>query len=319
MPNSTTHAAKSFARYCLNEGHALIARSKILSQGYLTMLGGLMRLTPKFPFKANIVASIVQCRWPQMNFGSRTVEVCPSIEIEIFPHVGEQDFKALLTESLNYELDVFRLLKDRLKQYDAILEIGANVGLYSCFFANYRPNKQVPLYCFEPSKTAFCRLVRNMDLADQTNVYLVPAAVSTQSGLVRFFEPVEHLSNGSIIENFAACFSSHIISSWVPCVGPNEITQLLSLSHAPLLKIDVEGSEPEVITALAEFIKIKLPDIIMEVLLPYAENLNNISVILENYNLYLITPDGLMEKTAFEAHPLHRDYFLSPKNRSVSA
>lgn len=317
MPNSTTDVAKSFGRYFLNTGHDLIARSSVLSRCYLTILGGALRLIPQLPFKANIIASVMQCHWPQMSFGSRKVEVSPGSEIEVVPHVGEQDFKALLTRSLNYEPDVFGLLKGRLKQYDAILEIGANVGLYSCFFANHRPDKKVPLYCFEPSKTAFCRLVRNMDMADRTNVYLVPAAVSTQSGLVRFFEPVEHLSNGSIIENFAACFSSDIVSSWVPCVGPNEISQLLSVPKAPLLKIDVEGSEPDVITALSEFIQLKLPDIIMEVLLPYAGKLNDIPVISENYLLYLVTPNGLIEKSVFEADPLHRDYFLTPKNRST--
>jgi len=80
-----------------------------------------------------------------------------------------------------------------------------------------------------------------------------------------------------------------------------------------LLKIDVEGAEAEVLGTLLPLVVDKQPDIVIEVLEPYAGRLNAIKEIANLYQFYLVMPDGLMPMKRFEAHHLYRDYLLVPR------
>jgi len=51
------------------------------------------------------------------------------VNVSIVPHLGEFDFAAHICRRMKYEREVVSWLSDR--QYDFVIEIGANVGIYT--------------------------------------------------------------------------------------------------------------------------------------------------------------------------------------------
>ncbi|MDQ3524009.1 MAG: FkbM family methyltransferase [Chloroflexota bacterium] len=294
--------------------HRVLSRSRILSKIWLSLIGMLLRALPGFPLKDNIANNLMAVPWPSsLTFGPRSVSLCPGVTVSLIPHVGEFDFRAALSRSLRYETEVFQVLAQRMRGYDAILEIGANVGVFSLFFCAQRRHKDVPVFCLEPSREAFRRLLANLDIDPAPNVYAIPAAVSGKCGLLPFFEPTGHLTNGSLLEGFASIFSERVQRNLVPSIDGNQLAELLMPFGKLLLKIDVEGAEADVLSSLLPLIVEKTPDIVLEVLEPFTESLNAITDIANLYQFYLVTPDGLTATKRFKAHPLYRDYLLVHK------
>lgn len=288
----------------------VVSKVDWLALSCLNVFGFILRNTPDFRLKQNLKNALLSYPWPQeSDFPKRRVELSEGCEIEIRPHIGEFDFAALFSRRLNYEREVFSALKARIGQYDSIVEIGANVGVYTLFFATMRRADSVPVFCFEPSMKALGRLVDNLGERHR-NIHVIPAAVSDQPGLMPLFEPVGHLTNGSLKKEFATIFSTAVQSNLVPVVDGASLQQLLTHHDHILIKIDVEGAEEEVLQSLRGLLRSKRPDLILEVLEPYEQRLNDLGELLDGYVFYMITPSGLLQKSCFEADPVSRDYLL---------
>ncbi len=74
--------------------------------------------------------------------------------------------------------------------------------------------------------------------------------------------------------------------------------------------MDVEGAEIKVLQGLGRFLNEWYPDLICEILDPYARELDAFFKKL-SYRKFLITDNGLVEKNYIYAHPQFRDYYLS--------
>ncbi len=249
-----------------------------------------------------------------MQFSARRVWVTESTEVSLIPHVGEFDFAALFLKKISYEQEVFDFLHARLAGYDAIVEIGSNVGIFTNFFSQAtRFNKDpVPIFAFEPSREAFARLLENLGINRSSNVHAFNCALSDKLGFLRFYEPEGHLTNGSLSCDFAGAFSSKVECKPVIALTGEQLRELLVSYRRILFKIDVEGAEADVLASLRELIIEKRPDIVLEVL-PVSEcDLNRLNFIRDGYTISSITKLGLVEKQSFEANACFRDYFLSP-------
>ncbi len=297
----------------------LVSKCKWLAWAWLTVIGKVMRATPGFPLKANLKNALLSYPWPDgLRFPAQAVEVCDGCTIRLHPHVGEFDFEALFTRKLSYERHVFSELRKRLANYDAIVEIGANVGVYSLFFANARRSESVPVFCFEPSTEARTRLELNQG-SRQRNVHIIPAAVFNVAGLQIFYEPKGHLTNGSMSKDFASIFSAEVMSSIVPTVDGSSIASLLDPFKNVLIKIDVEGAEEQVLHSLEALLATHRPDLVLEVLEMYAAALNKIPGLLQLYDCFLITAKGLQKMPKLVADPANRDYLLIARSAADPA
>lgn len=119
------------------------------------------------------------------------------------------------------------------------VDIGANVGLFSCYLASISAS----LHAFEPIASTFCRLEKNMKhnslleratlncLAVGEDLRIVPFSVNDLASATN------RLSAGSPTER----------RQWVASVSLDEYSSLLGLSVIHFLKIDVEGMEPYVL------------------------------------------------------------------------
>ena len=293
-----------------------IAKSALLSKVYLSTCGFCLRMMGNNYVTTRLINHIAKNSWPDLVFSQRTVSLCDGAVVNIIPHVGEFDFRALFSKSLSYETYLFSWLFNKMKNFDAIIEIGANVGVFSVFFSRY--GNGIPVYCFEPSKQAFVRLYANLQANANNSVNPINSAVSDSSGFVSFFEPEGHLTNGSLDKAFASIFSPNVRASVVPTVCASDVFALVENANALLLKIDVEGAEPRVLRSLEKLITQKLPVIIIEVLDSVVEDLNRLEFIAQNYQLYLVTDRGLIQKVLFEANPHYRDFCLLPNGSALA-
>ncbi len=304
--------ARSFARAAAGYWHKWIARQPGVAEAYLRAVGWLARPLPDGLNKRRLVNALKDTAWPHVTLPPRSVRLARTREVRLVPHVGEFDFEALFFRELAYEREVFSVLESRLGQYDAIVEIGANVGVFTTYFAKACRDAQA-IFAFEPSPKAFERLETNLALNGASGVRAFNAAVAEQSGVVSFFEPAGHLTNGSLKRDFAAAFSDTVATSTVTAVDGQYVAVLLAPYQHPLIKIDVEGAEAEVLRSLSQVIRSRRPDLVIEVLDGYEAALNELDFLLAAYRLLKITGQGLIEMRSFEADKEHRDYLLVPR------
>jgi FkbM family methyltransferase len=294
--------------------NGFVATSPTLTKAYLLAWSFLLRSGYSFPLKRNMAINLYGYNWPSVRFNPRSVNVTDQCAINLIPNVGEFDFNTLFSKELGYESELFKLLSKRVRKYDAIIEIGANVGVYTSFFSVLLGSLglSTPVFAFEPSRKAFKRLQENLKANSAKNVYAFNLAIADESRFLRFFEPEGHLTNGSLAVDFAANFSDHVVETIVPSFAAYQLIELVSRHTKVLVKIDVEGAEEVVLKSLSPVILEKRPEIILEVLRTYEQRLNEISVLREHYDFYLVTPNGLEQRKTLEAHPCYRDYLLVP-------
>jgi FkbM family methyltransferase len=133
-----------------------------------------------------------------------------------------------------------QIFKRKLYDFDAdtdtpfIIDAGANIGLATLFWKSKYPNASI--LCFEPSKSVFNSLKRNIVLNGLSNVTIIDKALYYQEGIIEF-NTNERLS-GSIN------LDKQLVEKY--------IVQTIKLSNhlnqqVDLLKLDIEGAELEVL------------------------------------------------------------------------
>lgn len=283
---------------------------RIVARAYIRALSFLSR---RLPLLADRIQSSV-CRHACRYLSSRSRCLSPKIpRFSLHPHLGEFDQAALFKRRLGYETPVFDWLVDHARMnYDIIVEIGANIGVYTVFFDALIKKLPKPrlkkIIAFGPSQEPFRRLLENLRANNAEHVVALQAAVGPVSGPQPFFEPEGHLTNGLFVREFAALFSSCITETPVVVVGAAELEEFLRDAGKALIKIDVEGFEPVLVIALAGLIARYRPDLIIEVLADTVE-LQRIPMV-QGCPKYLFTSHGLEESDRLFANPHYRDWLL---------
>lgn len=136
----------------------------------------------------------------------------------------------------------FTHARDRIA---TVLDIGANIGVSAVYFAHIFPQARV--YAFEPMPENFALLA--MNAADQPRIHAVNCALGAVDG------EVEMLASDSAT-NFGG-FSLHAAGSdaskkrKVPIRNAQAQMDALGITSVDVIKIDTEGAEWEILTALA--------------------------------------------------------------------
>jgi len=228
-----------------------------------------------------------------------------NIDIRLVPHLGEFDFDVAINRDFQYEPEVYRFLSGIIKDFDCVIEIGANVGAFTSFFAKYTSR----VFAFEPSREAYRRLWGNLQLNGLTNVHTFNCAVASESGLLTFFEPEGHLTNGSLYSHFAGIFSPSLKSYPVFAVAAEDLGSLIEDASRVLIKIDAEGAEAVILKGLSEVIQRFRPTLIIEVVGTFDAEIRR--VIPNGYELHNITDSGLKSVQTLTSNAF-RDWVLIP-------
>lgn len=322
LPSSTfprRPKGNDLIRQCAQWVHAALARGPAwLAYGYLRVLSAISRSLLPFPLAQRVYNSVCMqgIVWPEMRFGPRRVRLGGKIEMMLTPHLEEFDAEALFFHGLSYERPVFAWLADNVPTTcDLVIEIGANVGVFTIFLdALYRHGQMTPgarprIVAFEPSQQAFARLLENIAANDMRFSSVFQAAIGPASKLQTFFEPTGHLTNGSFLREFSEIFSDRIEENVAVMVSASELERWLAPARRCLIKIDVEGFEPDLVMALRPLLERYRPDLLIEVVSFTVDELES-SPALAGYGRYLVADSGLEQAPALFASDSHRDWLL---------
>jgi len=292
---------KSFARLV----HQIAARHRWVAKSYLTVFR-LAKWAPDAMWKKRVINSLQSVSWPELELRAAKTHLTPAIAVMLAPHVCEFDFAAHVCRRMDYEPEIASWLESRT--YDVVLDIGANIGIHTLLFARMWPSSRI--YSFEPARTAYSRLTENLTINGCANVRAFNCAVGAESGIVSFYEPAGHLTNGSLDGSFARIFNSQVAESKVLSIRSSDLERLIPQGSRVLIKIDVEGAESLVIRSMLGLLQRFQPDLIVEVLPGTDDELNRIPE-LRGYRLFHLQSKGPVARERFVAGE-GRDYALVP-------
>ncbi len=182
-----------------------------------------------------------------------------------------------------------------------ILDIGAHVGIYTLVAAQRAPTAKI--FAFEPVPLVYERLSCHLSINHAENVTCVHAAVADDRGQSLIFHPADRPDTvGS--RDVDHC-TTRADGPWrcdiVPTVDVDSFVDSTKIQNVDLVKIDVEGSEAEVLTGMNRVLRRDRPTIMCEVLpggWATSESGEAIDHLLSSlgYHFYLLTRDGPVER-----------------------
>ncbi len=159
-----------------------------------------------------------------------------------------------------YEAEEARFLKRWLRPGDVMVDVGAHVGLFVLYGARLvGPSGLV--HAFEPVPYNYERLAANVALNGYDNVRLNRAAAGDHAGEVSMGLYVE-TSAGSASGGYSVG-GRHGDSVSAPLLRLDDYLAGNVEGRVRLLKIDVEGLEPQVLAGLTETLERRPPEAIM--------------------------------------------------------
>ena len=171
-------------------------------------------------------------------------------DITLFPSV----FLGVYEEK---ELDV--LLGLEFPEEMIFWDVGANVGIYSVLFGKKFPAGKV--IAFEPNVSLHVLLTQNLDLNGVNNVRIESFALSNAKGVGQIEISKGRAGAGKIKSTLAEDYEDKSF----PIITGDMYVKDFPEAIPSLIKIDVEGHEPEVIEGLSHVLRQYKPVLMIEV------------------------------------------------------
>jgi FkbM family methyltransferase len=201
-----------------------------------------------------------------------------------------------------YEPETTPLFFRLAAQATVTLDIGANVGFHSLLAGHANPAGRV--YAFEPVPATLERLRRHIALNGLENVECIAAAVGASDGATSLYVgeagiPVGASLSAEFVEQVrqaaAVRLAERVETLTVPLMTIDRFVAERSISRVDLVKLDVEGAEPQALQGMRAVLRRDRPAIICEVLedgrtAPALED----ALRPFGYHAYHLTPDGPM-------------------------
>ena len=170
----------------------------------------------------------------------------------------DQGVELSLFETGTYEKGTIQFLEEFLKPGSSFLDIGANIGLMSVIASKAVGEKGI-VYAVEANPGTVPILQTNIELNNCKNIELLPVALSDVQGMALLFE------NWEVNRGGASLISQGDNQEGVE-VKMERLDDLFNeITPIDLVKIDVEGFEPQVIRGGMTWFKKQLPVFIIEV------------------------------------------------------
>ena len=159
--------------------------------------------------------------------------------------------------------------KNDFKDSDIILDIGANVGVVSIFFAKKYPN--IKIYAYEASPINYKNLLYNIKINNTNNIFPFNKAVFSESNIFLELCQVEENSGGtsSFLKNSGDIYK-------VPTISLDDIIANLGIKNIKFLKMDCEGCEFQTLENSKLLKDINIEHIGIEIHSNYNKNTQNL-------------------------------------------
>ncbi len=196
-----------------------------------------------------------------------------------------------------YEKKEVTTMQALLTADSVVVDIGANIGYYSLMAAEKVTAGRI--YSFEPVTKNLGKIERNISLNKFTVIHPIQTAISNVSGSTTIYISADDNSGMSGLRT-AENFSGQ--SETVKCLTLDEAVIEYNLPKINLIKIDVEGSEVNVLKGMMKIITEQKPIILIEVLAVtlsmYNEQIETIykTLFANKYISYKVTSINVLER-----------------------
>lgn len=156
-----------------------------------------------------------------------------------------------------------QLWSELCKGAGTIFDIGANTGVYALLAKTINPNANV--YAFEPVDRVFEKLTYNCQLNDY-DITCVNKAVSNSDGAATIYDKDTEHTYSVTVNKDTSSNTEDSIAVKIETVRLDSFIKQENISHADLLKIDVETHEVEALQGFGEYLKKFQPTMLIEIL-----------------------------------------------------
>jgi FkbM family methyltransferase len=171
-----------------------------------------------------------------------------------------------------------------------IVDVGANVGIYSLAAAKLRPDLTV--HAFEPNPYAYARLRIHKHVNELPNLAEHPYALGSEDAFLKLkwvVKPGGNIASGAGLGSLPAGFMTESTLARVISLDGKGLAGLLG--DKPLVKVDVEGAEVKVLSGMKEVLGKNL-DLIVEAIFPRSGQELTEFLGLFGYAIYAISEAG---------------------------
>lgn len=230
--------------------------------------------------------------------------------------------ESLILAAGTFKTEILKIWR-RLSDSNQFVDVGMNIG--QTMLEVLGISRELDYYGFEPNMFAFS-VARSLAEANALSVNLFPWACSSEAAPIEFYASSLLDTSATLCPSIRPNTYAGVAPQWIAAY-PLDSVLGSSLRHGFLMKIDVEGSENEVLIGAMQLIQEKRPLILCEVLHAHRESeigSNNwrkiklLELILEfQYSLYRVDLDPLdREKflgiSKVESFPMNRIWKDSP-------
>ena len=210
---------------------------------------------------------------------------------------NDKTYKFCIPNRINYyraqtfatkEPDTINWIKT-FKEGSVFWDVGANIGIYSCFASKER---LVKTYAFEPSTFNLDILSKNIfnnNLSDK--IIIVPISLSDKTKISDF--NMSKILAGGSQSTFSKEYNEDGINMKTVFryktlgLSGNDLINKLKLDKPDYIKIDVDGIEDLILNGFSEIIN-NTKSILIEVTETFQTKKNNIKIFLENKGFNLV-------------------------------
>ena len=138
-----------------------------------------------------------------------------------------------------YLRDEYRINEYKTERMKTVLDLGANVGFFSCRMATIAEK----VICYEPIKSNFDKIIINRN--GRTNIEIVNKAVTGKEGIIDMYRPkFDNCScRYSVVFNIDSKSESEVEP--VRSITLDELFEDHKIVSCDLIKMDIEGAEYE--------------------------------------------------------------------------
>jgi len=204
------------------------------------------------------------------------------------------------------EILIYRRCLNHLQPDEVVIDIGANVGLYSVLAAQELINRGVgKVHAFEPNPQAIELLRKNVALNHFSHIIIQPQGVSDTNGQLNIYLNPERIGFGSM-RPIQGRGLNQVIE--VPVITLDNYMTQYPQQRVGLIKIDIEGGEFPALRGAVEILNRDQPYILYEELeesyqgFGYATRDLRSYLLSLGYHLYLLESSGKLTPLEVDQH-----------------
>jgi FkbM family methyltransferase len=232
--------------------------------GRISMRSAVSTLLEQFPLQRQTYSSLRTSRHtgaayrklPFLGVFPVRIDENTSFQLQSYGSAREADLfrKGLYV----HEPTSLRLWVRLCRRSSVIFDVGADLGLYGLVAAAANPKARV--FAFEPLQHLNAMLVRNADLNSFPNLRCERLALGNAVGSTNVFFSPSHVASGPLTARWEAQKQT------VPLTTITRFVRDPVIKQIDLLKITVEGAEPDVLDGMEDLLYRTTPPMIVDVM-----------------------------------------------------